>query len=325
MNHAYPTKPAVSIVIPTCNASGTIAETLAAVFAQTQTDFEVIVVNDGSSGNPACQAALARWQDRIRLLTQPRQGVAAARNLGIVHARARLLAFLDADDVWLPELLERHLSLLRARPEIDMVWSDGWIVGDTPLAGRTFLESSGMRAAPSFLSLMRQACAVLTSSVVVRTSVVRAAGGFDVCRPCGQEFDLWLRIAHRGAVMAVRTEPLVRRRIRAGAPGNEAGELRCAIAVLRGALARLPLDRAERAAVESRVDTLVTQLELELAKAALRVGLVANAREHLARARSNAWKVRAAAIGLRLAPDLLRRVYLLSRGRSAVGHDALPA
>ena len=325
MNHALLTKPAVTIVIPTHSTSGTIAETLACVFSQTRTDFEVIVVDNGSGDIPACQAALARWQDRIRLLTQPQQGVGAARNLGIAHARARLLAFLDADDTWLPELLERHLSLFQARPELDMVWSDGWFVGDTPLAGRTFLESTGTRATPSFLSLVRQTCAVLTSSVVVRTSVVRSAGGFDVAMPSGQDFDLWLRIAHRAAVMAIRAEPLVRRRVHANLSDDEAAHLRSAIAVLHRVAARLPLDDVERAAVESRVETLVTQLELELAKAALRNGCVTSAREHLARAKSNAWKVRAAAIGLRLAPDLLRRVYLLSRARPTVGSGVLPA
>lgn len=312
--------PAVSVIIPVHNGAGTIAAALESVFRQTRRDFEVIVVDDGSDDREALEQAMRRWRRQVHLLRQPNGGAGAARNLGIGMARATLLAFLDADDTWLPEFLDRQLELLEARPELDMVWSDGWIAGDTPLAGRTFLQSTRATAPPRFESLARQTCTVLTSSVVIRKRVVELVGGFDPAIRRGQDFELWLRVAHAGAVMAVRTEPLVWRRVhRANLSGDPATELRRAIAVLGGLPAKLNLTRADARVLDSRIEQLACALELELAKTALRDGDTGAAQRHLTRTgAASSWKVKLTSLGLNVSPQLMRRLYVRSTASAAV-------
>ena len=322
---SQPGTPDVSVIIPAYNAASTIAETLASVFVQSRRNFEVIVVDDGSRDRVALDKVLASWRDRLHLVRQANQGAGAARNAALAVARGRFVAFLDADDMWLPDFLDRQLAVLGARPDLDMIWSDGWIVGETPLAGRTYLAATATREAPAFLSLVRQTCSVLTSAVVVRRSMVEAVRGFDDTIRRGQDFDLWLRLAHDGAVMAVHTEPLVYRRVHgANLSGDEVTQLRRAIAVLDGLYAKLPLRLDEHRAVDARLAALVSQLDLELGKAALRDGALAEARDHLSRCGARHWKARLAGVGLRIAPGLLRHVYLRSSGQPAARGTSLP-
>lgn len=319
------TPPDVSIVIPVYNASRTIGETLASVFAQKRCTFEVLVVDDGSRDGADLDAALRPWRTRIDLFAQPNQGAGAARNLALTYARGTFVAFLDADDTWHPSFLERQLALLQSRPEIDMVWSDGWIAGNTPLAGRTYLESTGTTEAPTFNSLARQTCTVLTSSVVAKRRLVDAVGRFDASIRRGQDFDLWLRLAHHGTVMAVHTEPLVWRRVHGGnLSGDDVAELERAIGVLDGIAAKLDLRPHQRLAVDTRIGELRSRVEIELAKRALRDGAIARAREHLSLSGTTTWKTRMAALGLRVAPHLLRRAYVRSSARSGGRASGLP-
>lgn len=111
--------PHFSVVIPVYNAAATIAATLASVVAQTDTDFEIIVIDDGSSDDSlAVILAIAAQESRIRLVSQANAGVAAARNLGIELAKGELIAFLDADDRWQPEKLARHRLFHASHPRI---------------------------------------------------------------------------------------------------------------------------------------------------------------------------------------------------------------
>ena len=132
--------PAASVVIPAFNAERDIAAALESVFAQTFTDYEVIVVNDGSADNLA--AAIHPFQHRLIYIEQPNRGAAAARNAGIRTARGRYIAFLDADDVWQPVFLDRQIRYLESRPACDLVYSDGLISGESALAGQRFMKGA---------------------------------------------------------------------------------------------------------------------------------------------------------------------------------------
>jgi glycosyltransferase involved in cell wall biosynthesis len=107
--------PLVSVVIPTYNRPALLAETLESVFAQTFTDYEVIVVNDGSTDDT--EARLRAYGDRIRLISQPNQGIGAARNRGIDEARGRYVALLDHDDLWRPQKLSTQVAFFERHPE----------------------------------------------------------------------------------------------------------------------------------------------------------------------------------------------------------------
>ena len=105
MPQIRPARPAVSVIIPAFRASRDIAEALTSVFAQTFADFEVVLVDDGSPDAAELETAIAPFRSRIHFITQPNQGAGAARNTAIRASTGRFLAFLDADDRWLPDFL----------------------------------------------------------------------------------------------------------------------------------------------------------------------------------------------------------------------------
>lgn len=114
--------PKVSVIIPIYNVASVVAETLKSVLAQTYTDFEVLIIDDGSTDDSVviCQ----EFQDvRFQIIHQQNRGLAGARNTGIRHAQGDYLAFLDSDDLWLPEKLERHVQHLDTTPEVGVSFS----------------------------------------------------------------------------------------------------------------------------------------------------------------------------------------------------------
>src|SRR5881227_962875 len=114
----------VSVVIPAYNVGPLISETLDSVLAQHYRHFEIIVVNDGSPDTPALEAALAPYRDRITYIAQENAGPGAARNAGIERARGELIAFLDGDDIWLPECLTEQVARANADPGLAVVHAD---------------------------------------------------------------------------------------------------------------------------------------------------------------------------------------------------------
>ena len=132
-------RPSVSVVIPAYNTAPYIGETLSSVLAQTYTDFEVIVVNDGSPDTVELEVALAPFRDRIQYIVQENGGLSAARNRGIAAGRGEFVALLDSDDVWEPDYLEYQLAVLE-RDGLDIVYSNATTFGDPLRAGRLFMD-----------------------------------------------------------------------------------------------------------------------------------------------------------------------------------------
>lgn len=121
--------PYVSVVIPLYQTQRYIADALGSVLAQTFTDFEVLVIDDGSTDSgPAIARAIP--DPRIRVITQLNRGLAGARNAGIAHSRGQVIAFLDADDLWQPEKLARHVAHLKADPDIGVSFSASRFIDD---------------------------------------------------------------------------------------------------------------------------------------------------------------------------------------------------
>ena len=141
------TPPRVSVIVPAYNTAPFIAETLDSVFAQSMTDFEVIVVNDGSPDTPALEQALLPYRDRIRYRVQANGGLSAARNTAIRASRSELIALLDSDDVWEPDYLRHQVQQLDDR-SLTVVYPDATLFGETRRAGSRFMDvhtSSGQR------------------------------------------------------------------------------------------------------------------------------------------------------------------------------------
>ncbi|MDP2833081.1 MAG: glycosyltransferase family A protein [Pseudomonadota bacterium] len=188
-----PDSPLVSVVIPTWNSAATLPRAIDSVLAQTWARREIIVVDDG--GTDASLALLADYGERVRVVSQTNGGPASARNRGLREARGQYVAFLDADDHWLPEKLERQVALLDAQPEIGfcstataVVDMQGQPVCDWPCR-------AGDAALLETLFMHSAAVSGSTSGVLARRELLLAAGGFDERLRGFEDPDLWIRLA----------------------------------------------------------------------------------------------------------------------------------
>ena len=204
----------VSVVIPAYNAMDTIAEALESLCAQTLTDWEAIVVNDGSTDDTAVIVAdFAARDGRIRLVNQPNAGGGSARNKGIELAQYEWLLFFDADDWLLPHHLEKMTEALSSHDSsIDAVHC-GWQRVDPQ--GKLGREDFGPTAADLFPTFA-QRCAFMIHTCIVRGSLAEAVGGFDASLRTCQDWDFWQRIARAGARFHHIPEVLARYRSRPG-------------------------------------------------------------------------------------------------------------
>jgi len=234
--------PLVTVVIAAWNAGRFIGRTLSSVRAQTLQDFEVIVVDDGSTDDtPAIVEAFAAADPRFRLVRQPNARVAAARNRGLTEARGRFLAPLDADDLWEPEYLERLVGALEAAgPQAVFAFARSvWIDAEDRLLPQSpirFPRRLGYRG------LLLRNLPGNASCAVYRTEAVRAVGGYDLGiverHNTTEDWLLTLQLACRGEVVPVNAF-LVRYRIH---PASTSHVLSDAVGGLLEAVERMRRD-----------------------------------------------------------------------------------
>jgi glycosyltransferase involved in cell wall biosynthesis len=187
--------PAFSIVIPLYNKARSIADTVASVLAQRLADFELIIVDDGSTDGSA-QVVEGIQDHRIRLVKRENGGVSAARNTGIRLAAAEHIAFLDADDLWLPDFLEDMLALTRDFPNAGIYGAAYW----HQVQGDRYLEEFGLPEGfrgyiPSYFAHAVRHLLFWTSAVVVKKTALQQSGGFNEGICFGEDLDLWFRLA----------------------------------------------------------------------------------------------------------------------------------
>jgi len=315
-----PRIPAVSIIIPAYKVAAFMQETLDSVFAQSFTDFEVIVVNDGSPDTVELENAIERYRHTITYVKQANQGAGAARNAGLRVARGRFAAFLDGDDIWLPSFLDEQLKLIQSDGGYDLVYADAANFGDQPSDGRTSMEANPSHGEVTFEKLLCGECNVITSAVVARKDLIMRVGLFDVNFPNSQDFDLWLRLVKDAkARITYQQKILVRRRLYQGSLASDSvksfeGELR----VLEKVSRRADLTSRERATLERTVAIRRTSAEVIRGKRFLLSGDFANAVRTFesANACMPSWKLRLVLWSLRVAPRVTRQVYRVQESRS---------
>jgi glycosyltransferase involved in cell wall biosynthesis len=303
--------PAVSVIVPAFEASATIAAAIDSILRQAWSDFEVIVVNDGSLDTPELVKALRPFSDRIRYLEQAHMGPGAARNEGIHASKGRWIAFLDSDDLWTEDFLDRQMAYLSAHPACDLVYCDANLSGESPLAGRRFMEAAPSEGAVTLEALLAGRCTIPLSTVIVRRKALFSAGLFDEDLEQGEDLELMLRLALRGVRMAYQNDVLADRRTSAGGLfGSRIEEFERVLNVLEcfGRAHVLPV--AARTALRVRAMAFVDRLEIERAKLRLVEGKFGAAQYHLSASRRRGVGVRAARVALRLAPRLARRIYI---------------
>ncbi|HJU07860.1 MAG TPA: glycosyltransferase [Rhodanobacteraceae bacterium] len=189
--------PRVSVVVAACNAEATLVETLSSVAAQTYHDFELIVVDDGSSdATPRLLEICAQRWTWLRWERQENRGVAAARSRGIELARGEWIAFLDADDLWLPRKLDAQMAVVDRDPEVSLVYCDVRYLSRDREARHSLFEERA-HATGWVLRELFMNNFVYTSTALVKKSAVLEVGGFDRAHLVNEDVDLWLRIAER--------------------------------------------------------------------------------------------------------------------------------
>ena len=181
--------PTVSVIIPTYNRKDLVIEAIESVFAQTYRDYEIVLVDDGSTDGT--EDALRSLEDRVRYLSKPNRGVSSARNLGIQRAHGSLIAFLDSDDVWEPTFLEVTAGYMAHHADVAMV-STGW---RTLPSGHRWPPMRQRALHGCLLPFMMEKDLVRTSAVVARRSALLVAGVVDENLEVAEDTDMWLKIA----------------------------------------------------------------------------------------------------------------------------------
>jgi glycosyltransferase involved in cell wall biosynthesis len=198
--------PLVSVIIPTYNRGWIIKKAIDSVLFQDFNDFELIVVDDGSTDNT--QNILNSYQKDIRVLQQNNQGVSAARNQGLSAASGRFLAFLDSDDIWLPKKLSRQVDFFSLNPDALICQTEEiWMRNNVRInPKKRHKKPSGMIFEQS-LAL----CLVSPSAVMIKRALFDEVGLFDETLPACEDYDLWLRISCLYPVHLIDTPLIIKR------------------------------------------------------------------------------------------------------------------
>lgn len=204
--------PGVSIIIPTYNSARFLPATLESVFNQTYRDYEVLVVDDGSTDNT--REVLAPYLERIIYIYQENSERSAARNNALSHANGDLIAFIDSDDLWQPEKLERQVAVMDAYPEVALVFCQSYYIDESgarvAFCGNWIdgKKADGLVIANYYDELMLgNVVSCGSSTAVMRRRVLDQAGWFDVMLSDGEDWDVWLRLSRFGP-FAYIPEPL---------------------------------------------------------------------------------------------------------------------
>lgn len=198
--------PRVSVIIPTYNRAWCLREAVDSVLTQEFKDFELMVVDDGSTDETP--PLLQEYGDSIRVLHQRNRGVSAARNAGISGARGDLIAFLDSDDIWLQGKLAFQVEFFNRHPgalicQTEELWVKN---GRRVNPGKRHRKRGGMIFEPSL-----QLCLVSPSAVMLRRGLFDQVGFFDERLPACEDYDLWLRVSCRFPVELIETPLIVKR------------------------------------------------------------------------------------------------------------------
>jgi len=200
--------PLVSIIIPVYNGEKTIKATIESVLNQTCSDFELIVINDGSQDATLDILASIR-EPRLQIFSYQNAGVSASRNRGVSHAGGEFIAFLDADDLWTPDKLEAQLKALKANPQAAVAysWTDHIDECGQFLRPASHTSISG----DVYANLLLGNFLKTGSNVLIRAQALAVVGGFDESLTHAEDWDMWLRLAAHYHFVAVPSSQILYR------------------------------------------------------------------------------------------------------------------
>lgn len=324
--------PSFSVVVPAFEASGTVAETIESVLAQSPRPKEVVVVDDGSTD--PIEEALAPFGSRIRLIRQPvNRGVAAARNAGLRECSGDFVLVVDADDVLLPGRIAALGLLGQERPDLDLLCTDVYFEQDGRRQGR-FFERKPFPVDDQRRAILEWCFPVHPAARRLR---LEAQGGFDESLRTAEDWDCAIRMVLSGSLVGLYDEPLELYRIRTGSLSDSRRKtLRDRVTMLEKAGSNPDLRAAERAALQAALTREGARATLAAAQEALAEGApearrhgLDLARQPAAAVRDRLWGLALFALPKRLRPLLhrleggsqLKRLLPGGRGSSDSAHS----
>lgn len=193
--------PAISVIVPAYNAERTILETLASVQQQTFSDFELLIINDGSHDS-TLELVQEIIDERIQVFSYKNAGVSVARNRGIAHATGKFISFLDADDLWAPDKLELQLAALRQHPDAGVAYSWTHLIdekGEFLHAGEPIAFEGNV-----YPKLLVRNFIYSGSNGLIRRQALESAGEFDSALTHGEDWEFYLRLAAYWPFVVIR-------------------------------------------------------------------------------------------------------------------------
>jgi glycosyltransferase involved in cell wall biosynthesis len=298
--------PAVSVIMPAFNVEPYIGEAIESVLAQTYTDWELVIVDDGSKDGTRAVAERYRaaHPDRIVVVSHENRGLAAARNSALRVARGSVFALLDSDDIWEPGFLAAQMQFLEEHPEVAIVTGNATTLGGA-LDGQPARPTDEKRPSPDLAQILRDETSVFIMSIF-RREVVDRIGGFDERFRTNEDYDFWVRAAFAGFKFIRNPKPLAFYRRH----GNSlsASDVRMLAGILR--VFHKARETAEAGSdaqrlIEQQIDRFETELLAAEAREALGRGDIAAASKNLdaLRQRRGGLKIEIAARACRLAPQ----------------------
>lgn len=188
--------PRVSVIIPTYNYAQFVEQAILSVLAQTYKNFEIIVVDDGSTDTTAQRLQPYTDQGEITYLYQPNKGLPGARNTGIRHSQGEFIAFLDADDIWTPDKLQLQVELFDRQPELGFIFGNSRKFLGSLASRRTSFEDISPSHGDVTAELLQRSFLPMPT-VIVRRSALEAVGLFDETLDSCEDLDMWLRLSLR--------------------------------------------------------------------------------------------------------------------------------
>jgi len=184
--------PTVSIITPTYNRAKFIKDAIDSVLDQSFSDWELLIVDDGSTDNTSELLTAYEGDTRIYYIKQPNRGQSIARNVALSRARGKYIGFLDSDDTWYPDKLERQCAFLEAHPEVHIVHGDEAIIDEQ---GRETTRKNMRRYSGRITPYLLEDNSVSITTTLVRRECFESMGGFDSRYGVADDYDLWLRFS----------------------------------------------------------------------------------------------------------------------------------
>ncbi len=276
--------PKVSIIVPAFRVSRFINETLQSIFSQTYTNYEAIIINDGSDDSDELEQILKRYSNEIIYAKQDNFGASKARNLAIALSRGKYLAFLDGDDIWDDRYLESQIEFIE-KSDLDMIYCDAELFGNNYFSERTYMKTSPSVGEVNSKSLIDGTCSVLTSGTVLKKEKLENFGLFDTSINGYEDFELWFRLAKNDVRIGYQRKVLLKYRVSSTSlSGSNIKRAERAIEVLELLDQKYDLTAVEKRSRENHLAICRSELELEKSKICLIEKKYSDARDHIVKA-----------------------------------------